>query len=452
MSTDLTSTRTETTNRPLLVSRLYRATRGRGELVAFLVTALLALTAVSAGTIWLSERIARDSSLAAAQRSAERLAERLVAPVARDALGGRTERWQDLNRDVAIRIREGSITSVRVWAADGRVVYPTVDPSAPDRLDPPEELPEAIAGEVVADVDHRLPASDGSGSTTVYEVLVPLTVLGRPLAVQTYSSYEGIDEQAARLRAEMAPLAVGALVALQVIQIPIAASLARRVRRQQAERADLLAQVVEASDRERRAIAADVQAGPVQNLAGVTYALRALRASAPPERQASVDRLVGVVRHAVHSLRRLMIDIYPPDLSGPGLAAAISDCADALREQGLQVSIDSGPVTGLGPDGAAVLYRTAKESLANVGKHAQATHVWITLEETELARATAVRLEIADDGVGFPENGTDRRREGHFGLAFLVERVADMGGSVALGTRPGGGAVLTATVPVNRAG
>jgi signal transduction histidine kinase len=451
--TDLAPAPSPVTSRPPLVRRLYRAGRQRREIVAFLVTALLALVAVAAGTVWLSERIARGDALADAQRSAELLAEGVVAPVVRDALAGQSERWDDLDRDITNRARDGGITSVRVWAAGGDVLYDSAGESAGRRLDPPEELPAAIRGDIVADVDHQVPrTTGGTGATAVLEVFVPLTVSGRPLAVQTYSGYAGIDEQAADLRAEITPLAVGALVALQLIQIPIATSLARRVRRQQSERAELLAHTVEASERERRAIAADVHDGPVQDLAGVSYALSALRTSLPPERQATVDRLVGAVRSAVHSLRRLMIDIYPPDLSGPGLATAISDCADDLRTQGLQVSVDSGPLPDLGPDTAAVLYRTAKESLTNISKHAQATHVWVLLEEADLAGATAVRLEVADDGVGFPETGTDRRSDGHFGLAFLVERLADMGGTVALGNRPGGGAVLTATVPVSGGG
>jgi two-component system, NarL family, sensor kinase len=438
----------EAPGRNPIVPRLYRAARQRQELVAFLVTALLALFAVSAGAIWLSERIARSNALDDAQRAARQMAEDVVAPVLRDALGDRPDRWEELRRDVGNQLGNGSITSVRVWAEDGEVLFDSTGRSNGAR---PPELAAAIEeGVVVADVDHRVPGRPDAESTAVLEVFVPLTIEGQSLAVQSFSSYAGIDEQAARLRREMIPLAVGALVVLQLIQIPIATSLARRVRRQQAERAQLLAHTVEASERERRVIASDVHDGPVQDLAGVSYALTALRASVPAERQPTVDRLVGAVRNAVQSLRRLMIDIYPPDLSGPGLAGAISDCADALRTADVEVSMDAGPLPELGPETAAVLYRTAKEALVNVGKHAGAGRVWITLEEAVTGGGTAVRLEIADDGVGFPATGTDRRVEGHFGLSFLAERLEGIGGTVELGDRLGGGAVLTATVPTRR--
>jgi two-component system, NarL family, sensor kinase len=418
----------------------------RRELAAFCATALLVLLAVSAGTIWLSERIARANALAEAERSAERLGQLLVAPVLTDALAGVDGRWEELDRDVQNRMSDGSVTRMVVWRATGEVLYAS-EPGLQGRvIGPSDELLAAVGGEIVSSVDEA-PETAPDGQALL-EVYTPLDVAGERLAFEAYFAYEGIDRQAALLRGEIIPMAIGALVLLQVVQIPIATSLARRVRRQEAERATLMQRNVEASERERRAIAADVHDGPVQDLAGVSYALSALRGSLPEERQPTVDRLVGAVRHAVQSLRRLMVDIYPPDLSGPGLGAAISDVAEPLRAEGVEVLMDAAPLPEMTPDAAAVLYRTAKEALANVAKHAKAQHTWITLEETELRGAQAVRLEIADDGVGFPEDGTDRREEGHLGLSLLRDRVVDLGGTVTLAERQGGGALLTAVVPL----
>ena len=280
------------------------------------------------------------------------------------------------------------------------------------------------------------------------EVYTPLTVDGQALAFEAYFSYDRIEREAAHLRGQILPMAIGALVALQLVQIPIAASLARRVRRQEVERAELMERTLVDSDRERRSVAADLHDGPVQDLAGVSYALSALRTGLPAEQQPTVDRLVGAVRHAVHSLRRLMIDIYPPDLSGSGLGVALEDLAEPLRASGLTVHVDTGPLPELSPDTAAAVYRTAKEALANVAAHARADSVWIRLEQTGPPGRPAVLVEVADDGVGFPSSGTDRRSEGHLGLRLVLDRVADLGGRVDLGRRPGGGAVVTAVLPV----
>ncbi|MGY1639297.1 sensor histidine kinase [Geodermatophilus sp. SYSU D00742] len=420
----------------------------RRELAAFCLTALLTLLVVSAGTVWLSERIARTNALAEAERGAERLGELLVAPVLTEALAGVPGRWEELDRDVMNRMSDGSVTKMVVWRANGEILYAS-DPQLTGRvIEPSEDLLAALDGETVSDVDDA-PETAADGEGAMLEVYAPLRVPGERLAFEAYFAYEGIDRQAALLRGEIIPMAIGALVLLQVVQIPIAVSLARRVRRQEAERAALMQRTVEASERERRAIAADVHDGPVQDLAGVSYALSALRSSLPEDRQPTVDKLVGAIRHAVQSLRRLMVDIYPPDLSGSGLGAAIADCAEPLRAEGVTVLMDAAPLPEMTPDAAAVLYRTAKEALANVGHHAGATHAWITLEETVSDGGPSVRLEIADDGVGFPADGIDRRQEGHLGLSLLRDRVVDLGGTVTFGERRGGGAVLTAVVPVS---
>jgi signal transduction histidine kinase len=281
------------------------------------------------------------------------------------------------------------------------------------------------------------------------EVYTPMNANGQSLVFEAYFSYDRIEREASSLRWQIIPMAVGALVALQLVQIPIATSLARRVRRNEAERAELMERTLTDSDRERRAVAADLHDGPVQDLAGVSYALGALRMTMPAEQHTTIDRLAGAVRNAVQSLRKLMIDIYPPDLSGPGLGDALRDLVEPLRAQGLVISLDTGPLPPMSPDIAAALYRTAKEALANVATHAQAEHVWVRLEEAEHLRGPAVLLEVADDGVGFPDTGTDRRSEGHLGLRLVLDRVAQLDGRVEFGQRPGGGAVVTAIVPVH---
>ena len=70
---------------PPLTAAPRRTVWGR-ELAAFCAIALLVLLAVSAGTVWLSERIARTNALEEAEGNAGRLAEYLVAPVLADAL------------------------------------------------------------------------------------------------------------------------------------------------------------------------------------------------------------------------------------------------------------------------------------------------------------------------------------------------------------------------------
>jgi signal transduction histidine kinase len=433
-------------------SRWSWGSRPRQELAAFLAVALLVLVAVSAGTVLISERIARANALAEAERTATRLSRLLIAPLLTDYLRGVPGAFEDLDRIVGYRTSDGSVTSVVIWTGEGRVLYATHAEIIGERFTPSPELLTAVGGTVVANVDEAPETSyEGVAPGPMVEVYAPLTADGQSLAFEVYLSYEGIEREARLLRWQIIPMALGALVALQVVQIPIATSLARRVRRHEAERAELMERALTDSDRERRAVAADLHDGPVQDLAGVSYSLSALRMSVSTAQQATVDRLVDAVRHAVGSLRRLMVDIYPPDLSGPGLGLAVGGLAEPLQARGITVSVDTGPLPGLSPETAAAVYRTARETLANVATHAGASTVWVRLELTEHAGRPAVLLEVADDGVGFPETGIDRRSEGHLGLRLVADRVAQLGGRVEFGRRPDGGAVVTTVLPLDHA-
>lgn len=424
------------------------ASRIGRELAYFTVAGVLALVAVSTATFFISDRIARSNALDEVRRTTTRISTLALGPLVPGYLDGTVADRIEFERAVANRLRDPSIESVIIWDDEGRVVYSS-EPRLIGVQEPLNgELRAALAGRVTAEIDDAPDATyqapDGDPALEVY---APLLGGSEDLVLEIYYDYDVIDRQASRLRGEILPMALGGLVLLQAVQFPIAASLARRVRRNDAERAALADAALESSERERRAIAADLHDGPVQDLAGVSYALTALRNSVPDERRAMVDRLAGVVRTAVASLRRVMLDVYPPDLSADGLPRALDDLALPLQEQGLGVDVQTGPLPPLGPQQAAVLYRTAKETLANVVHHARATRVRVTLETEGSGPRTTVRLEVADDGVGFGP-GYRGSPEGHLGLTLLAERVAALGGRVEIGDRPGGGACIAVHLPV----
>ena len=166
----------------------------------------------------------------------------------------------------------------------------------------------------------------------------------------------------------------------------------------------------------------------------------------------NVDHVGRVVRGAVESLRRLMVDIYPPDLSGTGLPGAIDDLAEPLRHSGVTVNVHAEPLPGADSDVAATLYRIAKETLANVAKHAEASTVDVDLTVDDTGSQPCIVLRVADDGVGIREGQLDKRAEGHLGLRLLIDRVADQGGELTVTRRPEGGTLALARVPLGAAG
>jgi signal transduction histidine kinase len=432
--------------------------RIRRSLITYLGAAALVLVVVAVGAILVGRQVARDEALRDAERQAQRMANLVVAPLLADVLNGDTSKRAELDRAVANRLRDGSISELNVWDRTGTVIYADDADDIGERLPVPDEVAAAIDhGAVTSDVTNQpetgpIPGTvpgDDDGDSRLVEVYAPLRLPGQsPLAFEIYLSYDRVESTASNLVLRIVPLAVGALLLLQLVQTPITLSLARRVAGHEAERTALLERALSASERERRQIAADLHDGVVQELAGAGYALAALQRKVDGPAAPNVDQVGRVVRGAVESLRRLMVDIYPPDLSGAGLPGAIDDLAEPLRQAGVTVRVQAEPLPGADSDVAATLYRVARETLANVAKHAQASTVEVDLGPDVAADQPYVVLRVADDGVGIREGQLDKRAEGHLGLRLLIDRVADQGGRLEVTARPGGGTVAVARVPV----
>jgi signal transduction histidine kinase len=414
---------------------------------------LLVLAVLSLGAILVSRFVASQDALADAERSTGKVAELVISPLLGEALAGNAERRAELDRAIRARLSDGSISEINVWRGDGTILYADKAQVIGKRVDPPQRALDVIErGTVSSDIAFADESGDLPAGQEFVEVYVPLRIAGQPpLAFEAYYDARPVTEQADALGVQLVALALVPLVLLQLVQLPIAVSLAKRVGHQEAERTRLLERALSASDRERAAIAAGLHDNVVQQLAGASYALASLAKSVPPGRRAGAENIIAAVRSSVDTLRGLMIEIYPPDLTGPGLPEAIDALAAPLRAGGVTVSLEVTALPTIEPDIAATVYRVARETLVNVGKHAMAHTVRIELGPAESGSASpAVQLRVIDDGIGLATDAMERRSDGHLGLHMLHDRVADLGGRFTVATTNGSGTVAEAVLPLRR--
>ncbi|MCU1655785.1 MAG: two-component sensor histidine kinase [Pseudonocardiales bacterium] len=426
----------------------------RRSVIALVVTALLAFAVVATGTSIVAVRIARKQALAEALRSAQVVGTTVFAPLLPAAMRGDRAAIDRLNDAVSIRNRDGSLVRVKVWKRDGTVVY-SDDVAAIGAKFP-------LRADVAASIDQQQNTVDVSNLSDpenvtekplyhrLVEVYIPLTLGdGEKLAFEMYSTDARVKAAEAQLRAQLVPFALLALLSLVIAQLPVSVWLVRRVGRAQQERSRLLNRALTASGRERRNLARDLHDGVVQDLAGASYAMDALANTLPPDigRRSHylVEMVGGLLIKSVGSLRSLMIDIYPPDLTADGLHSAMDSLAGGLRaktqiEVDVAVTLEHEP----SPEVAATLYRCARECLANIAKHSRASHATLRLT----GDASVVRLRISDDGIGLPATGTDRHAEGHIGLQLLRDAAADLGGAMRAHSGSAGGSTVELDLPI----
>lgn len=215
----------------------------------------------------------------------------------------------------------------------------------------------------------------------------------------------------------------------------------------QVERGQLLDRTVQATEQERKRIAAELHDGPVQRLTALDLKLMWIGGEVGRGEVDAIGLLGGVqslLRDQIQQLRVMMTQLRPPILDERGLEAALRDHLISPEDRvKLEVSVEATLLKRLAPAQEIILYRVAQEAVANVLKHARAEHAWLTLQE----RKDRVHLEIRDDGVGFDPAVVGEFRNGHFGILGMRERVEMAGGRWELDSVAGGGTLVRASLP-----
>jgi signal transduction histidine kinase len=196
------------------------------------------------------------------------------------------------------------------------------------------------------------------------------------------------------------------------------------------------ARIVAAGDEERRRLERDLHDGAQQRLLALGLALQLAR-SELPERTASADELLAEAEQELHEaldeLRELARGIHPAILTDGGLAPALRTLAERVP---LPVDVEA-VERRLPPAVETAAYFIVSEALANVVKHAHATHARVTLRaEDETATVT-----VEDDGVG----GADAAHGS--GLRGLQDRTQTLGGRLSVESAPGAGTRVQAVLP-----
>ncbi|MER5674809.1 sensor histidine kinase [Pseudonocardia alni] len=410
----------------------------------FVTTSTVVLVVVVLGALIGSGVLTRSEAVRDAEHTADRVARVLVAPVQDRLRAGDPATLAALDAAVRARIDGNVLRAMVVWRHDGSIAYA----SGPVSVTGPsfgDGLLEAMAGrthtEITDDDDlGLLPVED-----SLIEVYLPVPRAGGqpPLVVEIYVSSEQLATRVPVLARQLGLLGVLPVLLLTAVQLPIACRLARRVGRQDRQRAQLLQRTLSASDRERRAVAADLHDGVVQDLAGAVYVLAGLSRAVPAEQRPMARAAEAAVRGGLDELRRLMTEIVPQRIDSTRLPAALGELADR-HPRGPAVHLAVGTPPACDDEVASLAFRVAQEGLQNVVKHAGATTVRIELGEGVLG---TLRVAVVDDGVGIAPSTAAEPPAGHLGLTLLRDRLTDVGGTLTVGPAEGGGTALVALLP-----
>ena len=201
-----------------------------------------------------------------------------------------------------------------------------------------------------------------------------------------------------------------------------------------------------AGQEERHRLARDLHDSVKQQIFAIQTSAataQARFASDPPGARGAIEQVRESAREAMAELEAMLDQLRAAPLENVGLTEALKKQCEALRfRTGAEVHVTVGelpPSHSLPPGAPDVVFRVAQEALANVGRHARANHIAVTLDSTE----RSLQLRIEDDGVGFDAG----RAGGGMGLGNMRSRAAAIGGTIAVTTQPGNGTLVRLSIP-----
>ncbi|MEJ6023922.1 PAS domain-containing sensor histidine kinase [Ramlibacter sp. PS4R-6] len=273
---------------------------------------------------------------------------------------------------------------------------------------------------IVAEMDNRALAS-----REPVEVEIDLSEPGKPLhAIQRFQAVRDTDGAA-----------LGIVIARDdITDLRVSNERLRR----------LSAQMIDAQEEERRRIARDLH----DQVGQILTALK-LQLASVAKRGAVDDAATALLlsrefaEEALRHIRDLSASLHPHLLDDLGLEPALNWLIDRFIRP-LVPTVDLR--CRIAPARAAqevelVAFRVVQEALTNAARHAQATRIGVILESAE----GRLSIEVMDDGVGFEE--VNAKRGTSLGLTGMNDRVAEIGGEMAMDSTPGVGTRVRVTLP-----
>jgi signal transduction histidine kinase len=208
--------------------------------------------------------------------------------------------------------------------------------------------------------------------------------------------------------------------------------------------AELARRVLHTQEAERHRVARELHDEAGQALAALKISLQLLVAEAPETIRGSLEEAIGLVESTREQIRRVAYGLRPAALDTLGLNRAIEHlCTETSERTHLAVAYQGRDVGPLTDEAEVCLYRFVQEALTNIAVHAKAGRAYVRLTVS----GDAVRLRVADDGIGMDAGILDDPVRAGLGIVGMRERLALLSGRLEVTSMPGKGTELVAILP-----
>jgi len=427
---------------------------------------ILGLTMFFVGKL-VSERIESAAVYSAAEAAAQYMdtfLEPYVQEMSRDN-GLSAASVQFLDRLTESRSLKQHIVSIKIWRADGTVVYGT-NKAITNRKFPMDEITEALKGKVVTDLkDLDEDENEFELDLPLYEIYAPLrdSSSGKIIAVgEFYEKADSLKREVNRVRQQVWAVVGAATLAMLSLLFFIVRrgdkiiqqqQVALRLRLQEQTRlhisnAELQRKIATATQEFSRVneltlrrIGADLHDGPAQLLTLILIRLDDLAENCSAVDQESLETIRGAATDALHEVRDLSRGLALPEINDLSLVEELQLVAQRHEQRtGTKVTL----TLGLLPEAAPLplklcLYRFVQEALSNAYRHANGEGQVVQAQYID----EILNISVRDSGPGMAADAMLQETSGRtrLGLAGLRYRIESLGGLFSIDSDASGTSV-----------
>ncbi len=200
-----------------------------------------------------------------------------------------------------------------------------------------------------------------------------------------------------------------------------------------------------ATSQERNRLARELHDTLAHSLSGTAVSLQAIGTLLKHDPEAAKTELASAqsqIRSGLSEARRAISALRASPLEELGLIGAIQQRANNISDRaGITINTDLANIIGLPPEVEQTIYRICDEALVNAEKHAQASTINVSLQQS----TTETRLVIQDNGVGFDREAV--QKNGRFGIIGMEERAQLINGELLINSQPTLGTEIVLKIP-----
>ncbi|MET0776600.1 MAG: sensor histidine kinase [Pseudomonas mandelii] len=207
---------------------------------------------------------------------------------------------------------------------------------------------------------------------------------------------------------------------------------------------ELADRLLEVQENERHRLSRELHDDIGQLLTAAKLQSEWLKRRMPEDMQGQCTVLCDTLDETLAKVRDVSAILNPRQLASLGLEASLrAHLLKTLANTSIHWSLECHQrLTGIPEEMAVAAFRITQEAVTNILRHAEANNLLIRLQRMPKGLA----LLISDDGLGFAP-AADPGREGQRGMAGMVERIDQLGGTLVVTSEPGKGTQIEALFP-----